>query len=193
MQWSITTAATGTVLTWEQIKHHVRPGSVSEQPYIMGDLLPSATSYAETMLQCVLLPQTITAVYDINDIGWRSEEFGLPFGMFRHGWELPRGPMIGQPTSVTDANGNAVMYRIHTAGNADFIVPLQAIAYTQCPVTVVYQAGYPSGIPADILNAIRVHVATLYMVREDTTNLAANPVHKIDDFYRFRGRGSFVA
>jgi hypothetical protein len=101
--------------------------------------------------------------------------------------------MIGPPASVLDANGDAIQYRVHTAGTADFIIPLQAISYGQCPVTVVYRAGYAAGIPADIVNAIRVHVATLYMVREEITNLPANPVHKIDDFYRFRGRGTILS
>jgi hypothetical protein len=190
MQWSVTTPATGTVLTWTQLKAHLKPASTSEQPLIM-DYLASATAYAETMLQCCLLPQTITAIYDHRDIGYQLNYWQLP-EHYGRGLELPRGPLIGTPTSVLDATSTAVPYAIHEDGNAIRVVPSEAIGAAQLPVTIVYQAGYPV-IPADILNAIRVHVATLYMVRESVTNLAANPVHKIDDFYRFRGRGSLVA
>jgi hypothetical protein len=205
MEWQVTTPPVGTVLTWQQLKSHIHPASSSEQSYIM-DLLASATSYAETMLQSCLLPQTITATYDAQDIPHRWE--------FRedyiNGWhhqrlELPRGPII-QIDDVIDDNGNDIPYVRHTAGNAEYIVPLIELNNSQLPITVVYQAGHgnPGGsqdsgsgsavtIPADILSAIRVHVATMYMVRESVTNLAANPVHKLDDFYRFKGRQSLIA
>jgi hypothetical protein len=187
MQWSVTTPPSATALTWQQLKAHIHPASTSEQPYIM-DLLAGATAYAETMLQCCLLPQTLTAIFDAQDVGY-------PCNCnrdFRQRLQLPRGPIIGTVTSVTDTNGNTVAFKRHTAGNADYIEPTTAINGSIAPITVVYQAGFAS-IPSDILSAIRVHVATLYMVRETITNLAANPVHKIDDFYRFRGRGSLVA
>jgi hypothetical protein len=192
MQWSITTSPTGTACTWEQLKAHVRPGNCSEQPYLL-DLLASATTYAETKLEACLLPQTITAIFDIEDIGWAGEYQFAYLTMLegRNRWQLPRGPILSI-TSVTDTNGNPVRYLRHTEGNADFIIPQIPIARTMAPVTVVYQAGYEI-IPADILNAIKVHVATIYFNREDTSNLATNPVHRIDDFYSFRGRGSCVA
>lgn len=193
MLWNVTTSPSSAVLTWTQLKNHVRPGGLKDQEYIMTDLLPSAYDYAETMLECALSPQTITVTYDIEDIGgFRAQEWnyldqwtGCPR------WQVPRGPILSI-TSITDVNGHAVAYQRHTAGNADYIIPMQPIYFNQCPVTMIYQAGYES-IPQSILNAIRVHVATLYMVREDTTNLAANPIHKIEEFYRFKGRGTVVA
>ena len=192
MRWSVTTAPTGTVLTWDQLKAHLNRPPISQQTYIMSDLLPSAVDYAETMMECALLPQTITAIYDQKDIGWYSSQFNY-FDLWegKQGWELPRGPVIGI-TSVTDANGNPVSYARHTVGNAEFVVPTQGISFTQTPITVVYQAGFTI-IPQAIVNAIRVHVATMFMVREDVTNLPANAIHKIEDFYRYRGRGSVVA
>jgi hypothetical protein len=160
----------------------------------MSDLLPAAYDRAETFLECALSPQTITATFDIQDVGgYRAEEWNnLDQWSGRLRWELPRGPIIGSITSVIDANGHAVSFQRHTAGNADFIIPLQPILASQCPITVVYQAGFTT-IPPSILQAIRVDVATSYMVRENTSNLAANPIHKIEEFYRFKGRGTILA
>jgi hypothetical protein len=156
------------------------------------DLLAGCTSYAETILQCCLLPQTITATYDVRDVGCHPWE---PLNVYElgagKGFALPRGPVISI-TSIIDANSVAVPYWRHTTGNLDLIVPDYPIVPAQCPLTVVYQAGYAT-IPADILNAIRVHTATMYMLREDVSALPANAVHKIDDYYRAVGRASLVA
>jgi hypothetical protein len=156
------------------------------------DLLAGCTTYAESLLQCCLLPQTITAVYDIRDLGIHPWE---PLNIYElgagKGFALPRGPVISVE-SVVDANDVALPYRRHTTGNLDLIVPDFPLAAAQCPITVVYQAGYEV-IPPALLNCIRVHVATIYMVREDITSLPANAVHKIDDYYRAIGRGSYVA
>ncbi|HWE95751.1 MAG TPA: hypothetical protein VG269_17435 [Tepidisphaeraceae bacterium] len=159
----------------------------------MNDLLPAAYDRAETFMECALSPQTITAIFDIQDVGgWRAAEWNyLDQWTGRLRWQLPRGPILSI-TSVTDANSNAVSYERHTAGNADFVIPLQPIIASQCPITVVYQAGFGT-IPPSIIQAIRVDVATSYMVRENTSNLAANPIHKIEEFYRFKGRGTVVA
>jgi hypothetical protein len=159
----------------------------------MGDLLPAAYDRAETFMECALAVQTITAIYDIQDVGgFRAAEWNdldKWFGKSR--WELPRGPILSI-TSILDANGNPVTYERHTAGNAEFIIPLQPLISSQCPVTVVYTAGFET-IPASILDCIRVDIATHYMVRENTSNLAANPIHKIEEFYKFKGRGTILA
>lgn len=188
MQWDVTTPPTGSVLTWDQLRHHLH--APTSQKSLVEDYLASATAYAETMLDAVILPQTITAIYDHRDIG----HFLLPFHYdyldireSRQGMELPRGPILSI-TSVKDINGADVAYERHTAGNAEWVFPTSAITSSQAPIAVVYQAGFQS-VPADIVNAIRVHTATMYMVREGGTNLAYNDVHKLDTFYQRRGRG----
>lgn len=195
MRWSVTTPPTGTVLTWDQLKYHIVPGSVQQQPLIM-DYLAEATAYAEQKMECCLLSQTITAVYDPIDLRAYGPYFpsiygGLGYGSHRRGMLLPRGP-VQSVSSVTDANNNPVTYIWHTVGNADLIEPMQAITPTQAPITIIFLAGF-STVPADIKGMIRVHTATKYKYREDVDNLPVNMVHRMDDFYRYRGRGWFIA
>ncbi len=192
MLWNVTTPPANLPLTWQQIKSHIKPND-EEQSYVL-DLLASATSHAEEKMECSLIPRTITATFDRNDVGefdsldqWTT----YPYWCHTHrGFWIPRGPIISI-TSVVDANNAAVPYKTQQDGNRFTVIPTVPI-HGRLPITIVYQAGY-SAVPADILNAIRVHTATMYRYREDITATQANAVHKLDDFYQFRGRGTVVA
>jgi hypothetical protein len=129
-----------------------------------------AFRYAEQMLKMSLTPCTLAVRFDE----------GEPL-------HLPRGP-VTEVMHVRDDAGNDIAYEQHRVGNSDRIR-----TQSRCPVTVTYKAGFAEGeLPADIAGAIRVHAATLWAWREDKTAAAANTVHRLDDFYRWRGAGSLV-
>jgi uncharacterized phiE125 gp8 family phage protein len=135
------------------------------------ELTAAAAEYAEEALGASLITRTITAEF------YEGEKLFLP-----------RGPVM-TVTSVTDAGGRAVGWRLERYGRSDLLVT--TAAYTT-PLTVVYTAGYGSGItnvPADIRHAIRTHVATLYENRESVSDKAKMPVpHSLADFYRMKSR-----
>lgn len=171
MKWTQTKPA-DLPITYAQAKAHLRLDDDSEQEYVT-DLIKAATAHAENVTGRLLMQRTITATF---------YAFATPPDYFY----LPRGPVISV-TSVTDANGNVITNTVvEAAGNAARLRVNNAYSYP-INVTVVYEAGYASAddIPDDILHAIKMHVAHLYMYREPVT---AGKIEKVpsslDDFYR---------
>jgi hypothetical protein len=109
MQWSITVPPSTAVCTWQQLKDTIRPVSPSEQSFIMDTLLPEATEQAGEWMQAIVLPSTITAIYQPHDLNHHQFWWEWEYNLYHRGrpLELPRGPVISI-TSVIDTNGNAI-------------------------------------------------------------------------------------
>lgn len=175
MKWQVTTVPTDELFTWPRLKAALRLNTDGERSYVMDDLLPHAVGHAEKMMQASLAERTITATF------YEGEKL-----------HLPRGPVI-EIESIIDDDGNEVEADEYRVGHSDRLTITSAsVTY---PIVVIYRAGHEdlSLIDADIYGCIRVHIATLYKYREDTTSEAVNAIHKIDEYYRFNSRGSPVA
>jgi uncharacterized phiE125 gp8 family phage protein len=176
MQWTITTPPATTPIDPTTLPYHLRldsdlATSATEQSYL-AELLSSATEYAETAMQASLITRTITATY------YDSDEL-----------ILPRGPVIGL-VSVTNGDGNsATGATLERRGNTDILV--MPAGWIQ-PLTVVFTAGFgtaSANIPADIRQAIRVHVGSMYEYRNalEERSLYVVP-NSLDDFYQRKCR-----
>lgn len=176
MQWTAT-AATDTVLTYDQLAYALRldpdTAATSHEQSLVMDYLAAATEYAETMMGTSLCSRTITATFNP----------GEPL-------ILPRGP-VTTITSVTDS-GTPVTWTASMIGHLTIVLPDQLRGGA---ISVVYQAGYgtASDVPADIRAAIRMHVGTLYEQRESTTDKPLTEVpNSLAAFYNLKRRSSLV-
>ncbi|MGC4030251.1 MAG: head-tail connector protein [Tepidisphaeraceae bacterium] len=161
MIWNVTTAPDTMPVSYESLRAHCRIDTDDERLLLL-DYIAQATEYAEQKLGMSLVTRTITAKFDKGEA-----------------LHLPRGPVL-DVVSIKDEDGNDVAGRHFRVGNSDRIATQHP-----GPLTIVYTAGYVS-VPADIAGSIRLHAATLYSWREDRTAAAANPVHRLDDFYAAR-------
>lgn len=162
-------------VTWAEAKAHLRLDVDTDQAYVES-LIDAATDFAETRMGMSLVAQT------------RTETFHDGASTLK----LPRGPLISV-TSVTDDSAALITdYDIIREGTSD---RLQFNVGFTPPLTVVYQAGYPSRdlIPASIRLAIMMHVATLYENRESVSDRTKTPVPgTLEDFYRAKSRNVSV-
>jgi uncharacterized phiE125 gp8 family phage protein len=175
MKYSNARPSTPALITWDQIAAQLRLDQTDDEDYV-NDLIDACTDYAETALESSLLNRTITATFYRQDTLW-----------------LPRGPIVSI-TSVTDANGNHPPYDLEGYGTADLLVCPQGHV---SPLTVVYVAGFgtdSTNVPAQIRQAIRVHVSTLYENRESVADKNMMPVpHSLESFYRLNARRRGIA
>jgi uncharacterized phiE125 gp8 family phage protein len=158
-------------VTWAQAKAHLRLDTDDQQAYVES-LIDAAVDYAQTRLHSTLLATTLTQAF------YENESLLI----------LPRGPVISV-TSVTDANGAALEYTQSRVGSSDRLTLTSSTG--AAPVTVVYQAGYPTAadIPKSIIHAILCHVGTLFENRESASDKNKMPVpHSLDAFYRLKSR-----
>ena len=162
------------VLTFEQVAPHlVLPADTSEaeQAYVM-TLVAAAIDYAEMKMGTTLEARA------------RSKTFQADERIV-----LDRGPVISI-TSITGDNAVVITdFDTQVVGLQTVVTLNVSVTY---PVTVVYQAGYASAdeIPAAILLAIKMHVATLYLRRESivTGTIVAVTPHGLDEFYKVHKR-----
>ena len=162
MKWSITTPPAERIIDFASMKAHLRLDDAGERDYVL-ELIDAATEYAQQAMETTLLLSGLTATY------YTSEAI-LP---------LPRGPVVSV-ASVIDRDDytleDGTDYEVQRVGNEDRLVMLRS--YTP-PLVIAYTAGHaqPQDVPADIRQAIRCHVATLYAYRESVsaTPLAAVP------------------
>jgi uncharacterized phiE125 gp8 family phage protein len=180
------------IWTIHQLAYHLRldpddSDSALERDYVL-ELQAAAVEFAETAMGCSLLTRTVTAVfYGPNT----PTNFGYTYAFnWRHRLRLPRGPILGGITSVTDANGTVdpSKYKLEAAGVSDLL--RVDVGYVE-PLTVVYQGGYgsrPCDVPADIRHAIRMHVGTLYSNRQSIGKAGDSVPHGLADFYRLKCR-----
>jgi uncharacterized phiE125 gp8 family phage protein len=194
MKWTQSQPTPSAIWTTDQLAYHLRldpdvAQQASEQAFIT-DLQATAVEYAETAMGCSLLTRAVTATfYGPN----APTNFGYLYG---HNWQhrlrLPRGPILSGITSVTDANGTIDSSKYHLEGEGSTDLLRITIGYV-APVTVVYTAGYgntASSVPADIRQALRMHIGTLYENRESIgVGKSADAIpHSLQDFYRIKAR-----
>ena len=174
MHWTQAQPGAATI-TWPAMKAHLRLDVDDEREYVT-QLVAQATAHAEALLQQALMPRMVTATFDAGE-----------------SIELPRGPVL-EVQNVTDSEGVEVSYAVRRRGHT-VTVDLDDGLPVSYPVEVVYSAGYSgsAAVPPDIIGAIRIHAATLYSWREDASPVAASKVHHLDDWYRYRSRGTPVA
>jgi uncharacterized phiE125 gp8 family phage protein len=192
MQWTVSTPPAATILTFDQLSWHLRldpdTAAQSDEVDYVTDLLAAATEYAENAMATSLVTRTITATYFPDDHNLMSQYQRI---FNAASLILPRGPVTAV-TSVTD-NGNPITaFEYARIGNTDLLaVPNGWIG----PLVVVYTAGYgdETTVPADIRQAIRVHVGSMYKNRESVTagSMTAVP-HSLADFYSRKCRTSVV-
>jgi uncharacterized phiE125 gp8 family phage protein len=192
--WTQSQPTPASIWTTDQLAYALRidsdlSGTTDEQDYLT-DLQNAAVEYAEQAMGTSLLTRTITTTY----YGYhRSVYSALVYPTGCHKLYLPRGPIISI-SSVTDANGAISNYQVSGAGTTDLIeIKQQWVG----PLVIVYQAGYgddASTIPADIRQAIRTHVATLYENRESISDKPMTEVpQSLKDFYQLKARYRGVA
>jgi uncharacterized phiE125 gp8 family phage protein len=188
-KWSVTrpptapwTATTPPTAPWTQafLANHLRV-IYGEESSLLHLYVDAAVDYAQEALGMSLGAQEITAVFNDADAG--------PGTTLR----LPRGP-VRSITSVTDAAGapvtGSVLERVACGDR------LRLTASVVFPLTVVYEAGFPTeaDIPASIRLAVLQHVATLYENRESVSEKGMTPVpHSLEAFYRLKSRNPRVA
>jgi hypothetical protein len=137
----------------------------------LADVIAAAVEYAEEAMATSLMPRTITATFYA----------GEPV-------RLPRGPVL-EVLSVT-GHGGAVLtdYDVTHVGRSIVLKIKQGFTH---PLTVVYRAGYASAsaVPADIRQAVKAHVGTLWEHRESVSGKKLEAVpHQLADFYRLKAR-----
>jgi uncharacterized phiE125 gp8 family phage protein len=195
VKWS-QTAPGSALFAFSDIAYHLRIDSdvqalTAEQNYV-NSLVAAATEYAEEALYASLVTRTITATFFLDD---------------GPSLTLPRGP-VQSITSVTDQDGAHPGYTLERYGRYDQIIcpswrlpmPYMAIwdnypVIQQLPrrsLAVVYQAGFgdaATNVPADIMQAIRVHVGLMYEQRQSATDRTITAVpHSLEAFYRLKSR-----
>lgn len=168
-------ASSTRLVTFAEMQAQARIDDDDEQAYVES-LIDAATDYAEEALGATLIARERVIV-------------------FRDGEQmrLPWGPVLSI-TSVIDGRDQAFTdYELRTRGKLEIVQPNSSIGY---PVTVTYRAGYENAaaVPSSILQAIRMHVATLYKVRESVLEKALQSVPQtLEDFYRLKSRRIGVA
>ena len=203
---SVTTPPTDTPVSLAQVKAQLRIETTNDDSYLPL-LIAAATDYAQDQLGMSLMPQTITAVFNAEDIDlsppvkqYPADPFsplGSPlasplttWGTYGRSAVIPllRGP-VRSIASVTNANGTAVtQFNLERTPAGD---RLRLRATLNYPITVVYVAGYAqaSDIPAGIAMAILAHVGTLYKFRESVSDKSVLAVpHSLENFYRLKSR-----
>ena len=179
------------IWTSAQLAYHLRldpdVAASSDETAYLTDLQNAAVEFAENALGSSLLTRTITAVYFGQNA---PSNFGYQFlspDAATPKLRLPRGPIVSI-TSVNDAKGSIATWQLQGEGTQDL---LQILTGYVTPVTIVYQAGYGStaaSIPADIRQALRMHIGTMYENRESVGKDMAGVPHSLADFYRLRSR-----
>ena len=197
MKWTQSQPIPAGIWTTAQIAYHLRldpdlANSSDEQAYLT-DLQNTAVEAAEELMGCSLLTRTVTAEYFGPNAGF-SFGYGWSqtyYNNHRNRLRLPRGP-VQSITSASDANGviSSGKYTLGADGVRDYIE--LDLGWTQ-PLTVVYVAGWGSSVsqvPADIRQAIRLHVATLYENRESIgVGKSSDAIpQSLADFYRSKSR-----
>lgn len=174
MNWTVTTKPTTLPIEWRSYKAFLRLDDDSYRQTVL-DIAAGCVAEAEQKMVCSLMARTITAQYWPRDL-----------------LHLPRGP-VATVTSVTDKNNATLTYERYTIGNSDRIKLLTA--NFEWPITVVYVAGVASAadIDADIIQALKISVNTLYYNREAIVAGNVSRPYDLDCFYRARSRGIPVA
>jgi hypothetical protein len=170
--------------------------------------IDAATDFAQDSLATSLMPQTLTAIFNAEDVElsppvrdypWDPlSPLGTPLGTPSFAtWGtynrapvvvLPRGP-VSAVTSVLDGAGNAVTgYVLERTAIGDRLRLTGSDSY---PLTVTYTAGYANqaAIPASIRVAIMAHVGTLNANRASANAGGAKVVpHSLEAFYKIKAR-----
>lgn len=194
-KWWVTTAPSARPVEWADAKAHLRLDTDDEQSYVEM-LIDAATDYAQDALATSLMPQVITATFDLNDFRAGAEWCG-PAGVaspylgpgLATAALLPRGPV----RSVTSAaDGNALTFTGWALGRVTGGDLIRLTANVRAyPLTVVYAAGYPAAanIPSGVRLAILMHVGSLYENRESVAQGQRVVVpHNLEAFYRLKSR-----
>lgn len=205
-KWSVTTPPTDDPVEYSDVKSALRLDDDSEQTLIQ-TYIDAATDHAQDELATSLMPQTITAVFNAEDVElsppvmdypWdplspMGNALGMPSFATWGTWNrapvvrLYRGP-VQSIVSIVDATGATLEYVLERTPRGDRVRFTGTALY---PVKVVYVAGYANqaAIPASIRVAIMAHVATLYANRESANAGGAKAVpHSLEDFYRLKSR-----
>lgn len=170
IDFTTTSASGGTdrLISWEEIADQARIDNADEQE-LVERMIDAATDYAEEAMGCTLVARNRTMTF----------RDGEPM-------RLRWGPTLSI-VSVVDGNDAAFTdYELRRTGKLELVHPNSSITY---PVTVTYQAGYESAadVPSAILQAIRMHAATLYKVRESVMDKQMISVpQSVEDFYRLK-------
>lgn len=195
LKWEVTTAPTATPVTYAEAKAHLRiEDSLAEEAYVT-TLIQAATDFAQDSLATSLMPQTITAVFNAEDLQPAPPtRDSLAYGSPGRGSVivLPRGP-VSSIVSATDHNGTGVSAELERTHTGD---RLRLTGSPTFPITIEYTAGYANAaaIPASIKLALLAHVGTLYAHREHVAGKELKTVPgSLADFYRLKSRRSMVA
>ena len=207
-KWSVTTPPTEAPVSREEAIAHLRLDNDIAQESVIDYCLAAATDYAQDELGMSLMPQTLTAIFNAEDVEltppvrdypWDPlSPLGTPLGTPAFAtWgtynrspvvRLPRGP-VSAIVSAVDGSGNAItQYSLERTPRGDRMRFMGTSVY---PVVIVYQAGYANAcaIPAAIRLAILAHVGTLYKNRESANASGAKVVpHSLEAFYRLKSR-----
>lgn len=175
MKWTQTQPGTP-LLTLDEVMEHLRMADAQGQDAYLMTLVAAATAHAEQAMQCSLLTRTVTATF------YAGETMYLPRGPVQQVTAVQANGQTASPAAYsTEQYGHATLLRYQSGT----IQPLAAPAV----LTVTYTAGYgddPSGVPADLLSAVKCHVGLLFENREVAQDRTVTPVPFLEDFYRLR-------
>lgn len=209
-KWSVIVPPTATPVAYADVRIAlVLEGGTADQDYI-NTLIAAATDYAQDNLEMSLMPQTIAAVFNAEDVElappvrqYPQDPFnplGSPLATPVTTWgtygrspvvRLPRGPVSAIVSVIDGKNANITGTNLERTPAGDRLRFNGPLAY---PVVVTYTAGFPDApsIPAGIRVAILTHVGTLYENRESVSTGAPKVVpHSLEDFYRLKSRRIF--
>ena len=181
--WMVVEPPENRVVSADQLRVQCRLGPESRGVWgtddaSLNEIIDAATEYAEARLDTSLSPRTLRAVFNA----------GNPI-------DIPRGPLIQVLEVCGKGQTPTTDYDIVNFGWTNRIVPRGNI---QFPVFVNYRAGHVGinmttpAVPKDIVQAIRMHAATMFENRASVTDTAKTPLpHSLEMFYatRCRNRG----
>ena len=161
------TANTNLVITLAEIKEHLRlESNYTAEDDLITSYIKAATSHAEKYFNRFFLDTTIAAYYD----EFPSDEFNLYKGQVS---ELTS--ITYKDTDSATQTWDASKYDSDLHSIPARVKPTITEAFPDSDgsinnITLTYKVGWDSGanVPEDIKNAIKLIIARLYLVREDT-------------------------
>ncbi|MBV8780148.1 MAG: hypothetical protein JO353_02015 [Phycisphaerae bacterium] len=165
----------GTLLTLADAQAQLRlPSDNGDDAFVTG-LIAAAIAHAEVAMACSLLTRSVTATF------YSGENLYLPRGPVQDITSVTvNGTTIDPSAYSTEQYGHGVLLRINNGTIQPYAAP--------ATIEVTYDAGYGEAddVPADIIAAIKAHVALLYENREVAGDRTIKPVPFLEDFYRLR-------
>jgi hypothetical protein len=180
-KWSVIVPPSAFPVQTSYVMMHLHIDHWMESPYI-NELILIAVDYAQDALGMSLMPQTIQAVFNAEDVElsppvrdypWDPlSPLGTPLGTPSFAtWgtynrapiiKLPRGP-VQSILSITDGGGNPVTdYALEQINIGDRIRFMGTAAY---PLTVTYTAGFPGHDGTSVAPSCRPQTAVPAAIR----------------------------